>query len=296
MAENIYFPLSGAGGGGSGVEVIERAFDLSTGNFTTALTADEFDKLKKNEATLLLTGSLYDIIPFSYSLNNPVVADGSGLGSDTNLFYVMTAPLEVNEIIIANISSSNLSKIDMIRRIQDSTPIVNRNEPNYNNISDNPLFGFISNEADVSVLNVPKSFKIGSFTYNKDSWTYSSSVDLVGNYADNVREHIYQILNDTNCTTYEAVLELNTTSDYTNKRRYSAVIHVGSSLKSSYSSTGIFTIHEGAGSKVKYVQLKVVANSSGFEVTNFKVFEDDKDITATFLSTQQSVNIQLYIL
>ena len=292
MAENIYFPLSGAGGG---VEVIEHAFDLSTGNFTTALSEDEFNKLKKNEATLLLTGSLYNIIPFSYSLSNPTVVES---GDETNIFYTMAVPLEVNEILIAMISSSDLSKVDMTRKIQDSTPIVNNNgsEPNMYNVSMNPLFGFMSSEADYPALNSPKSFRIGSFTYNSGNWTYSSNSELTGNYAQNVSSHINQIVNDTNCSTYEAVLELNTTSDYTNAKRYSAIIHVGSSVTPSYSSTGIFTVYEGTGAKVQYVQLKVVAGGAGFEVTNFSVFEDGEDITTTFLSTQQSVNIQLYIL
>ena len=151
----------------SGIEVIERVSNQD-GTLTTPLTADEFNKLAANTATLKLTYMMYGFLPVIVNLANPVSAT---LESNTTLAYTVGVPLALNVVLLPTITSTDLTKIDLSIQIKDSTPITsNGNDDKYSSISDYPLLGFAEDVADVPQLAIPKSFLIGSCLYSNGTW------------------------------------------------------------------------------------------------------------------------------
>ena len=151
----------------SGIEVIERVSNQD-GTLTTPLTADEFNKLAANTATLKLTYMMYGFLPVIINLANPVSAT---VESNTTLAYTVGVPLALNVVLLPTITSTDLTKIDLSIQIKDSTPITaTGNDDKYSSISDYPLLGFVEDVADQAVLAIPKSFLIGSCLYSNGTW------------------------------------------------------------------------------------------------------------------------------
>lgn len=159
--------VEGGGSGGGGVEVIEKTANQD-GTFTAPLTADEFNKLAANTATLKLTYMMYSFLPVIVNLANPVSAT---VQNNTTLAYTVGIPLALNVVLLPTITSTDLTKIDLSIQIKDSTPITaTGNDDKYDSISDYPLLGFVEDVADVPQLAIPKSFLIGSCLYSNGTW------------------------------------------------------------------------------------------------------------------------------
>lgn len=101
--------VSGGGSGGGGVEVIEKTANQD-GTFTAPLTADEFNKLAANTATLKLTYMMYGFLPVIVNLANPV---STTLESNTTLAYTAGVSLALNVVLLPTIVSTDLTKIDL---------------------------------------------------------------------------------------------------------------------------------------------------------------------------------------
>lgn len=127
--------VEGGGSGGGGVEVIEKTANQN-GTFTAPLTADEFNKLAANTATLKLTYMMYGFLPVIVNLANPVSAT---VQNNTTLAYAVGVPLALNVVLLPTIVSTDLTKIDLSIQIKDSTPITaTGNDDKYDSISDYP--------------------------------------------------------------------------------------------------------------------------------------------------------------
>lgn len=79
----------------SGVEVIERVSNQD-GTLTAPLTADEFNKLAANTATLKLTYMYLGMLPVVMNLDNPI---STNFGTETTtIAYTVPVPLEPTQI------------------------------------------------------------------------------------------------------------------------------------------------------------------------------------------------------
>lgn len=283
-----------------GAEVIEKGINLNTNKFTTALTADEFNKLKNNEAVIKITTTYLDIIPLVLYGSNPSVIDGTTIGSDYDmLVYAIPSPLTDNPAVyIVTIQSDTLDSFTL-KTIQVNEPVLG-NTGAYDAISTNPLLGFSSSEADQLQLHMSKSMYIGKITpiNNYTGYTWDAGTD--NNHLTFVSE-LANILNlendDKNFATFEAILKLNENNPNSSaivKKYYSCILHIASNT--SNSSEGIFTIYDTATNKVTYVILRIYASSTTsqtFEVDYLKAYQDGAEITSTFASKIEAIYLNL---
>lgn len=289
------------GGGGGGVEVIEKTANQD-GTFTAALTADEFNKLAANTATLKLTYMYLGIIPVILNLANPISAT---VQNNTTLAYTVGVPLALNVVLLPTIISTDLTKIDLSIQIKDSTPITtNGNDDKFDSISDYPLLGFAEDIADVSQLAIPKSFLIGSCLYSNGTWNWDSpsgSGIVSTKYLDSWLTHINLYTTDINATTLEAILLIKTESALPGVeayKRYSTIVHIGGTNTESSSgklgSEGLFTVYDTTTHKPIYITFEVSGDATNhLQIPNFKAYQDGADITATFLTKVYGIKFYL---
>lgn len=287
---------------GGGVEVIEKTADQN-GTFTAPLTADEFNKLAANTATLKLTYMMYGFLPVVVNLANPVSAT---VQSNTTLAYTVGVPSALNVVLLPTIVSTDLTKIDLSIQIKDSTPITaTGNDDKYDSISDYPLLGFAEDVADVPQLAIPKSFLIGSCLYSNGTWNWDSpsGVGIVSTkYLDSWLTHINLYTTDTNATTLEAILLIKTESTLPGAeayKRYSTIVHIGGTNTESSSgklgSEGLFTVYDTTTHKPTYITFEVVGDlTNRLQIPTFKAYQDGADITTTYLT--KVYGIEFYLL
>ena len=294
--------VEGGGSGGGGVEVIEKTANQD-GTFTTPLTADEFNKLAANTATLKLTYMMYGFLPVIVNLANPVSAT---VESNTTLAYTVGVPLALNVVLLPTITSTDLTKIDLSIQIKDSTPITtNGNDDKYSSISDYPLLGFVEDVADQAVLAIPKSFLIGSCLYSNGTWNWDSPSGngiVSTKYLDSWLTHINLYTTDINATTLEAILLIKTESTLPGAeayKRYSTIVHIGGTNTESSSgklgSEGLFTVYDTTTHKPTYITFEVVGDATNhLQIPTFKAYQDGADITTTYLT--KVYGIEFYLL
>lgn len=303
MAENIYFPLTGDSGGGGSVEVIERSINLSTGKFTTALTAEEFNKLKNNEAVIKITTTYMAFIPLVLYGSNPSIINGTAIGSDYDmLVYAIPSPLTDNPAVyIVAIQSDTLDSFSL-STVQAYEPITsNSNTSSYSGISNTPLLGFALNEADSQQLHVSRSLYVGKFTYNSSTSEYNFSYDSANQHFVQELGNILSLNGPLNLSSFEAVLQLNEENPNASAivdKYYSCILHV--SDITSDSSEGTFIIYDTSTNKVTYVVLRIYAFSSvggsgdtPFIVDYLKAYQDGTEITSTFVSKISAIYLNL---
>lgn len=284
-----------------GAEVIEKGINLNTNKFTTALTTDEFNKLKNNEAIIKTTTTYLDIPLVLYG-DNPSVINGTAIGSDYDLLvYAISSPLIDDPVVyILSIQSNTLDSFS-IKTIQVNEPVLGNSSTNtYSAISYYPLLGFPSSEADILQLHMSNSIYIGKFTYDS---TGSSFVFYEGNDS----KHTYFVSkltgiiglenDDKNFASFEIVLKLNEKNPNSSAiidKYYSCIIHISSIT--SNASEGTFTIYDTATNKITYVILRICANSSAspmFEMDYLKAYQDGVEITSTFASKISCIYLNL---
>lgn len=285
-----------------GAEVIEKGINLNTNKFTTALTTDEFNKLKNNEAIIKITTTYLDFIPLVLYGDNPSVINGTAIGSDYDLLvYAIPSPLiDIPVVYIVSIQSNTLDSFS-IKTIQVNEPVLGNSSTNtYSAISDYPLLGFPSSEADTLQLHMSNSIYIGKFTYDS---TGSSFVFYEGNDS----KHTYFVSkltgiiglenDDKNFASFEIVLKLNEKNPNSSAiidKYYSCIIHISSIT--SNASEGTFTIYDTATNKITYVILRICATSSAspmFEMDYLKAYQDGVEITSTFASKISCIYLNL---
>lgn len=285
-----------------GAEVIEKGINLNTNKFTTALTTDEFNKLKNNEAIIKTTTTYLDVIPLVLYGDNPSVINGTAIGGDYDLLvYAISCPLIDNPVVyILSIQSNTLDSFS-IKTIQVNEPVLGDSSTNtYSAISDNPLLGFSSSEADILQLHMSNSIYIGKFTYDSTGSSYVF-------YEGNDSKHTYFVSkltgiiglenDDKNFASFEIVLKLNEKNPNSSAiidKYYSCIIHISSIT--SNASEGTFTIYDTATNKITYVILRICANSSAspmFEMDYLKAYQDGVEITSTFASKISCIYLNL---
>jgi hypothetical protein len=285
-----------------GAEVIEKGINLSTNKFTTVLTAEEFNKLKNNEAIIKTTTTYLDVIPLVLYGSNPSVINGTAIGSDYDmLVYAIPSPLTDDPAVyILSIQSNTLDSFS-IKTIQVNEPVLGKSSTNtYSAISDYPLLGFSSREADILQLHMSNSIYIGKFTYDSTGSSYVF-------YEGNDSKHTYFVSkltgiiglenDDKNYASFEIVLRLNEKNPNTSvieDKYYSCIIHISSIT--SNASEGTFTIYDTATNKITYVILRICANSSAspmFEMDYLKAYQDGVEITSTFASKISCIYLYL---
>ena len=285
--------------GGGSVEVIEKTANQD-GTFTAPLTADEFNKLAANTATLKLTYMYLGMLPIIANLANPISAT---VQSGTTLAYTVGVPLALNIVLLPTITSTDLTKIDLSIQIKDSTPITaTGNDNKYVSISDYPLLGFVEDVADVPQLAIPKSFLIGSCLYSNGTWNWDSPSGVgITKYIDSWLTHINLYSTDTNATTLEAILLVKTESTLPGAeayKRYSTIVHIGGTNTESSSgklgSEGLFTVYDTTTHKPTYITFEVSGDlTNHLQIPNFKAYQDGADITATFLTKVYGIKFYL---
>lgn len=285
----------------SSIEVIERVSNQD-GTLTAPLTADEFNKLAANTATLKLTYMMYGFLPVIVNLANPVSAT---VENNTTLAYTVGVPLALNVVLLPTIVSTDLTKIDLSIQIKDSTPITaTGNDDKYDSISDYPLLGFAEDVADVPQLAIPKSFLIGSCLYSNGTWNWDSpdGVGIVSDkYINSWLTHINLYTTDTNATTLEAILLIKTESTLPGAeayKRYSTIVHIGGTTTESSSgklgSEGLFTVYDTTTHKPTYITFEVSGDATNhLQIPNFKAYQDGADITTTFLTKVYGIKFYL---
>lgn len=285
-----------------GAEVIEKGINLKTNKFTTALTTDEFNKLKNNEAIIKATTTYLDVIPLVLYGDNPFVINGTAIGGDYDLLaYVISCPLIDNPAVyIISIQSNTLDSFS-IKTIQVNEPVLGDSSTNtYSAISDKPLLGFSSSGADIVQLHMSNSIYIGKFTYDSTGSSYVF-------YEGNDSKHTYFVSkltgiiglenDDKNFASFEIVLKLNEKNPNSSAiidKYYSCIIHISSIT--SNASEGTFTIYDTATNKITYVILRIRANSSAspmFEMDYLKAYQDGVEITSTFVSKISCIYLNL---
>lgn len=285
-----------------GAEVIEKGINLSTNKFTTVLTAEEFNKLKNNEAIIKTTITYLDVIPLVLCGSNPSVINGTAVGSDYDmLVYAIPSPLTDDPAVyILSIQSNTLDSFS-IKTIQVNEPVLGKSSTNtYSAISDYPLLGFSSSEADILQLHMSNSIYIGKFTYDSTGSSYVF-------YEGNDSKHTYFVSkltgiiglenDDKNFASFEIVLKLNEKNPNSSAivdKYYSCIIHISSIT--SNASEGTFTIYDTATNKITYVILRICANSSAspmFEMDYLKAYQDGVEITSTFASKISCIYLNL---
>lgn len=285
-----------------GAEVIEKGINLSTNKFTTVLTAEEFNKLKNNEAIIKTTTTYLDVIPLVLYGSNPSVINGTAIGSDYDmLVYAITSPLTDDPAVyILSIQSNTLDSFS-IKTIQVNEPVLGNSSTNtYSAISAYPLLGFSSSEADILQLHMSNSIYIGKFTYDSTGSSYVF-------YEGNDSKHTYFVSkltgiiglenDDKNFASFEIVLKLNEKNPNSSAivdKYYSCIIHISSIT--SNASEGTFTIYDTATNKITYVILRICANSSAspmFEMDYLKAYQDGVEITSTFASKISCIYLNL---
>lgn len=299
MAENIYFPLTGGSGG---AEVIEKGINLSTSKFTTALTAEEFNKLKNNEAVIKITTTYLDFFPLVLYGSKPSIVNGTALGSSCDvLVYAIPSPLPDNPAVyILTIQSDTLDSFT-IKSIDFNEPVLSTSSTSfYKTISNKPLLGFSSSESEQLELHMSKSMYIGKFTpiNNYTDYSWNDGTDNNHLYFVSALANKLNLENDDkNFASFEAVLKLNETNpnaSSTVNKYYSCILHIGSST--SNSSEGTFTIYDTSTNKVTYVILRVYAYPGGsqtFVVDYLKAYQDGTEITSTFVSKIEELCLNL---
>lgn len=285
-----------------GAEVIEKGINLSTNKFTTVLTAEEFNKLKNNEAIIKTTTTYLDVIPLVLYGSNPSVINGTAIGSDYDmLVYAIPSPLTDDPAVyILSIQSNTLDSFS-IKTIQVNEPVLGKSSTNtYSAISAYPLLGFSSSEADILQLHMSNSIYIGKFTYDSTGSSYVF-------YEGNDSKHTYFVSkltgiiglenDDKNFASFEIVLKLNEKNPNSSAivdKYYSCIIHISSIT--SNASEGTFTIYDTATNKITYVILRICANSSAspmFEMDYLKAYQDGVEITSTFASKISCIYLNL---
>lgn len=285
-----------------GAEVIEKGINLNTNKFTTALTTDEFNKLKNNEAIIKITTTYLDFILLVLYGDNPSVINGTAIGSNYDLLvYAIPSPLIDNPVVyIVSIQSNTLDSFS-IKTIQVNEPVLgNSSTDTYSAISDYPLLGFSSSEVDIPQLHMSNSIYIGKFTYDSTGSSYVF-------YEGNDSKHTYFVSKLTgfigsesdhkNFASFEIVLKLNEKNPNSSAiidKYYSCIIHISSIT--SNASEGTFTIYDTATNKITYVILRICANSSAshmFEMDYLKAYQDGVDITSTFASKISCIYLNL---
>lgn len=285
-----------------GAEVIEKGINLSTNKFATVLTAEEFNKLKNNEAIIKTTTTYLDVIPLVLYGSNPSVINGTAIGSDYDmLVYAIPSPLTDDPAVyILSIQSNTLDSFS-IKTIQVNEPVLGKSSTNtYSAISDYPLLGFSSSEADIPQLHMSNSIYIGKFTYDSTGSSYVF-------YEGNDSKHTYFVSkltgiiglenDDKNFASFEIVLKLNEKNPNSSAivdKYYSCIIHISSIT--SNASEGTFTIYDTATNKITYVILRICANSSAspmFEMDYLKAYQDGVEITSTFASKISCIYLNL---
>jgi hypothetical protein len=285
-----------------GAEVIEKGINLITNKFTTVLTAEEFNKLKNNEAVIKVTTTYFDIIPLVLYGSNPSVINGTAIGSDYDmLVYAIPSPLTDDPAVyIISIQSNTLDSFS-IKTIQVNEPVLgNSSTDTYGAISTNPLLGFPSEEADIPQLHMSKSMYIGKITPINDYTGYTWNAGTDNKHLTFVNE-LAEILNlesdNTNFNTFEAVLKLNENNPNASaivKKYYSCILHISSNT--SNSSEGTFTIYDTATNKITYVILRIYAYpnaSDTFVIDYLKAYQDGAEITSTFASKIEAIYLNL---
>jgi hypothetical protein len=285
-----------------GAEVIEKGINLSTNKFATVLTAEEFNKLKNNEAIIKTTTTYLDVIPLVLYGSNPSVINGTAIGSDYDmLVYAIPSPLTDDPAVyILSIQSNTLDSFS-IKTIQVNEPVLGKSSTNtYSAISAYPLLGFSSSEADILQLHMSNSIYIGKFTYDSTGSSYVF-------YEGNDSKHTYFVSkltgiiglenDDKNFASFEIVLKLNEKNPNSSAivdKYYSCIIHISSIT--SNASEGTFTIYDTATNKITYVILRICANSSAspmFEMDYLKAYQDGVEITSTFASKISCIYLNL---
>lgn len=286
----------------SGTEVIEKVANQD-GTFTVALTADEFNKLADNQATLKLTYMFYGMLPVIVNLANPVKFDS---GDTVSIIYTKSIVLEAPSVWIPTIVSTDLTRINLSSQVNDSTPVCSdTTNISYARISDNPLLGFVEEVADQATLAIPKSFEIGECIYNYNNsgtWNFSGAIGLgapSSDYLNKWIEHVNLYTLDINATTLEAILMLKDGEDA--YKRYSTIVHIGGtnsvSSTGSLGSEGLFTVYDTTTHKPIYITFNVNADTPTSSVKiiieNFKAYQDGADITSTFLTKVYGIKLFL---
>lgn len=285
-----------------GAEVIEKGINLNTNKFTTALTTDEFNKLKNNEAIIKTTTTYLDVFPLVLYGDNPSVIIGTAIGGDYDLLvYAIPSPLIDDSIVyILSIQSNTLDSFS-IKTIQVNEPVLGNSSTNtYSAISDYPLLGFSSSEADILQLHMSNSIYIGKFTYDStgSSYVFNEGNDSKHTYFVSKLTGIIGLENDDkNFASFEIVLKLNEKNPNSSaiiEKYYSCIIHISSIT--SNASEGTFTIYDTATNKITYVILRICANSSAspmFEMDYLKAYQDGVEITSTFASKISCIYLNL---
>lgn len=288
-----------------GAEVIEKGINLNTNKFTTALTADEFNKLKNNEAIIKITTTYLDFFPLVLYGSNPSIMNGTAIGSDDIhdiLVYAIPSPLTDNPaaVYIVVIQSDKLDSFT-IKTMQANEPILgNSSTDTYGAISTNPLLGFSSSEADILQLHMSNSIYIGKFTYDStgNSYVFYEGNDSKRTYFVSKLTAIIGLENDDkNFASFEVVLQLNEKNPNSSvivDKYYSCIIHISSIT--SNASEGTFTIYDTATNKITYVILRIHARSNAspmFEMDYLKAYQDGAEITSTFVSKIEGIYLNL---
>lgn len=285
-----------------GAEVIEKGINLSTNKFTTVLTAEEFNKLKNNEAVIKITTTYLDIIPLVLYGSNPSVINGTAIGSDYDmLVYAITSPLTDDPAVyILSIQSNTLDSFS-IKTIQVNEPVLGNSSTNtYSAISAYPLLGFSSSEADILQLHMSNSIYIGKFTYDSSgsSYVFYEGNDSKHTYFVSKLTGIIGLENDVkNFASFEIVLKLNEKNPNSSAivdKYYSCIIHISSIT--SNASEGTFTIYDTATNKITYVILRIYVRSNSspmFEIDYLKAYQDGAEITSTFVSKISCIYLHL---
>lgn len=285
-----------------GAEVIEKGINLNTNKFTTALTADEFNKLKNNEAVIKITTSYLDVIQLDLYGGNPSILNGTVAGGDYDLLvYAIPSHLIDNPAVyILSIQSNTLDSF-ALKTVSAYEPVLSNSPTStYEAISANPLLGFPSEEADIPQLHMSKSMYIGKITPTNDYTGYTWNAGTDNKHLTFVNE-LAEILNlesdATNFNTFEAVLKLNENNPNASaivKKYYSCILHISSNT--SNSSEGTFTIYDTATNKITYVILRIYAYpnaSNTFVIDYLKAYQDGEEITSTFASKIEAIYLNL---
>lgn len=268
-----------------------------------ALTADEFNKLADNQATLKLTYMFYGMIPVIVNLANPVKVDS---GDVVSIMYTKGIVLESPSVWIPTIVSTDLTRINLASKVNDSTPVcADTTSVSYEAISDYPLLGFVENVADQAVLAIPKSYEIGECIYNYNNsgaWSFFSASGtgaISSGYLNKWITHVNLYTQDVSATTLEAILMLKDGEDA--YKRYSTIVHIGgtntTSSTGSLGSEGLFTVYDTTTHKPIYITFNVSADAATSSVPiaieNFKAYQDGTDITSTFLTKVYGIKLFL---
>lgn len=304
---NFYFYtgkefIQGGGGSDTSKEIIEKDVNLNTEKFTTALTIDEFNKLKNNEAIIKITITYFDVIPLDLYGDNPSVINGISIGGNCDvLVYAIPNPLiDTPAVYILSIQSNTLDSFS-IKIIEVNEPVLgNSPTTTYSAISTYPLLGFSSGEADILQLHMSNGIYIGKFTYDStgSSYVFYEGSDSKHAYFVSKLTGIIGLENDDkNYASFEIVLKLNEKNPNSSAiidKYYSCIIHISSIT--SNASEGTFTIYDTTTNKITYVILRIHANSYAspmFEMDYLKAFQDGVEITSNFVSKISEIYLNL---